>query len=164
MSPNHHQSLPLAHIQGGVAQALLWKHWLWIQLCFHSSALLWGCAARPSPQGRCWATWNCIDHWAVRSFLHPWKDIFPSVSQLNPPLTVLVSHICVGKTSEATWSHRLPSGDWGKSVRGEWFFSASPQSYGLLTSFSLFLYTHSWRVGMSRDTLTPYWEWILSSH
>lgn len=94
MSPNHHQSLPVAHTQGGVAQALLWKDWLWILLCFYSPALLWGCVWRPSPQGRCRDTWYCTDHWAVSSFLHPWKDIFPCVIAQSSNHSTGVTHPC----------------------------------------------------------------------
>lgn len=39
-----------------------------------------------------------------------------------------------------------------------------PQSYGLSSSSPLFFYACSWCIGMCRDTWTPYWEWILSSH
>ena len=160
MSPNHHQSLSAAHTQGGVAEALMWKDWLWIQRCFYSPALIWSCVWRPSPQKRCWDTWYCTNHRAVSSFPLSWKDTFPcDIAQPSPHSTGL-AHPCW--KGGAIWSHI--TGAQEKSVREELFSSATPQSYGLSSFSSHFLYAHSWRVGMSKDTWTPYWEWILSSY
>lgn len=49
---------------------------------------------RTSPQGRRWDTWYYTDHWAVSSFLYPWKDIFPCVTAQLSTHSTGFTHLC----------------------------------------------------------------------